>query len=620
MTRKRKVTDREHLLAQLQGGEPEDFLPQDDDYWQPGKRPSGPIPFDDGPLTGEGFKKVATYPYTDPEDGPLNQVLRYEHPKVPGVKLFRQRRRAGGERGLWMAEAGLIKVIYNWPDVVKRPDEIVHFCEGEKDADRLMKEGLLATTVAGQKWSPEAALALVDRDVVVLEDNDPKGRDHAQASFEALRGIAAQVRIVQLPGLPLKGDVSDWLDAGHTVDELKEIADATRPAGVEPSVFDWIEPEDAPKRDWLYPPHYIRKFVSLIVSTGGVGKSSLALVEALSLVSCRALLGVQPHGQYRVWYWNGEDPFDELQRRIAAATKHHELAPSDIAERLFVNSGRDLPIVIAEEIRREVVVNEAEVQEIIATIRERKIDVVIIDPFIACHRVGENDNAAIERVAKVWARVAEEGNCAVMLIHHSRKTGGESATVDDGRGASALLAAARNARVLNTMTEAEAKPAEIELSARRTYFRADVGKANLYRPATSADWYELTNIDLGNSPDTFVEDSDQVGVVAAWEYPTIEPMVLLPHQIETVHNHLRKGGPWRADHRVTTEPWVGAAIAEVLDIDITDDVKKRSVVDLVKAWIHSGSLKKYTGKDAGGRIRDYVKVGLPPPDIPAGAM
>ena len=72
--------------------------------------------------------------------------------------------------------------------------------------------------------------------------------------------------------------------------------------------------------------------------------------------------------------------------------------------------------------------------------------VVIVDPFVSCHRVNENDNSAIERVAKSWARVAEETNCSVMAAHHNRKTGSEGATVDDGRGASALRDAARTAR------------------------------------------------------------------------------------------------------------------------------------------------------------------------------
>jgi len=72
----------------------------------------------------------------------------------------------------------------------------------------------------------------------------------------------------------------------------------------------------------LYRPYYIRQFVSLTVSTGGVGKSSQLIVEALAMVSGKELLNTSTDGELlRVWYWNGEDPTEELQRRFAAAIK-----------------------------------------------------------------------------------------------------------------------------------------------------------------------------------------------------------------------------------------------------------------------------------------------------------
>lgn len=41
---------------------------------------------------------------------------------------------------------------------------------------------------------------------------------------EQLRGKVGEVRWLELPGLPDKGDVSDWLNAGHTVEELERLA------------------------------------------------------------------------------------------------------------------------------------------------------------------------------------------------------------------------------------------------------------------------------------------------------------------------------------------------------------------------------------------------------------
>ena len=139
-----------------------------------------------------------------------------------------------------------------------------------------------------------------------------------------------------------------WRDK-FRVDEPR--TDPPTPNGITATPFVWADPTTIPRRQWLYQPHYVRQFSSLDVSTGGVGKSSLVIVEALAMASDKPLLGVTPEGPLRVWYWNGEDPADELQRRVVAAMKHHQLTSDAIGDRLFIVSGRTMPIVIADEAR-----------------------------------------------------------------------------------------------------------------------------------------------------------------------------------------------------------------------------------------------------------------------------
>nr|MDQ3820087.1 AAA family ATPase [Acidobacteriota bacterium] len=102
----------------------------------------------------------------------------------------------------------------------------VFIVEGEKDCDYLASLGLLATTNAGGagKWRNEYNEALRDRHVIILPDNDDPGRKHAQTVASSLYGIAKSVRILELPDLPPKGDVSDWLDGGRTLEQLKTLA------------------------------------------------------------------------------------------------------------------------------------------------------------------------------------------------------------------------------------------------------------------------------------------------------------------------------------------------------------------------------------------------------------
>ena len=183
--------------------------------------------------------------------------------------------------------------------------------------------------------------------------------------------------------------------------------------------FNWTEAMALPPRQWLYGWHLIRRFVSATIAPGGVGKSSLIIADALAMVTGRKLVGTKPKGRFRVWLWNGEDPLEEIQRRVVAACLRYSIKPAD-QDGLFVDSGRDQPIIIAQQDRGGFTIAVPVVEAVIAAIRERGIDVMVIDPFVSSHRVSENDNGAIDAVAKTWADIANVTGCAVELVHHSR--------------------------------------------------------------------------------------------------------------------------------------------------------------------------------------------------------
>jgi putative DNA primase/helicase len=149
---------------------------------------------------------VATYDYTDLDGTVIYQVTRHD------PKDFRQRRPDGNDGWIW--SLGDKRVIYRWPEIAKYPDATVFVCEGEKDANRVAALGHCATTIAGDgQWTEDCVGALAGRDVVILEDNDNAGKEKALAAAMALHGKATTVRIVSLPDLAHKGDVSDWLDS-----------------------------------------------------------------------------------------------------------------------------------------------------------------------------------------------------------------------------------------------------------------------------------------------------------------------------------------------------------------------------------------------------------------------
>ncbi len=152
---------------------------------------------------------LATYGYTDEAGQLLFQAVRMD------PKGFKQRRPDGNGDWIWNLE-GVRTVLYRLPELVKRPAETVFICEGEKDVHSLEAMGLLATCnpMGAGKWRAEYSEALRGRSAVVLPDNDGPGRKHAAAVAASLLGVADSVRMVELPGLPAKGDVTDWRNAG----------------------------------------------------------------------------------------------------------------------------------------------------------------------------------------------------------------------------------------------------------------------------------------------------------------------------------------------------------------------------------------------------------------------
>jgi hypothetical protein len=152
---------------------------------------------------------AAIYPYRDAAGRLLYEVLRF----VPKAFACRRPDPAGWRWNLQAVE----RVLYRLPELlaaVARGAEIF-LTEGEKDADALAALGLEATTHAGGagKWRPEYNHPLRAARVVLLPDNDEPGRNHMLQVEQSLRPLAATVCRLDLPSLPDKGDVSDWIAA-----------------------------------------------------------------------------------------------------------------------------------------------------------------------------------------------------------------------------------------------------------------------------------------------------------------------------------------------------------------------------------------------------------------------
>lgn len=361
--------------------------------------------------------------------------------------------------------------------------------------------------------------------------------------------------------------------------------------------YNFVNPADIEPRRWIYGRSLIRKFVTVTVAPGGVGKSSLSIVEALAMVTGRPLLGKNVDEPLTVWMWNLEDPADELTRRIQAACEFYDIIGADLGGRLFVDSGRDQPLCIAVTNKNRTVIIKPVIEALEWEIQRRGIDVLIIDPFVSSHSVSENDNAAMDAVAKEWGKLADRTNTAIHLVHHTRKLGSDAeVTAESSRGGKALTDAAREVRAINRMSDDEG--AKFGIRNHRSFFRMYSDKANMAPPAEISDWYEVKDVMLTNG--------DHVGVVASWTPPDAFEGVSADDLLR-VQRRIHEG-EWRENVKATN--WAGFAVAEVLAIDAQATSGKARIKLLLKKWLENGALRIEIGKDEARRERQFVRVGV----------
>lgn len=372
------------------------------------------------------------YSYFDADGAEAYQVCRM-YPKS-----FRQRR-PDGRGGYIYKMDGVEPLPYNLPGIMKNPDQPVFVVEGEQCADALIEAGLVATTSHGGagKWLDAHAQHLVGRNVVVMPDNDEVGLRHANTVIVSLWGKANQIKRVDLPGLPDKGDVVDYLRE-HTLGELVEIVKGTPALTEAPQVSDdavadegAIERYQTMRRDAVFAMPPVEFLVDgLITDTGftmmygapGTGKSFIAIDVALSVAH-----GIEWQGQEvkpgPVLYIAGEG-IGGFAKRWKAWENHHG-----------VKDEPDLYLLPTAVNFRE----EEDIARLVATIEDigQRFSLVIVDT-VARAIAGAEENSSTDMGLFVAAcdEIKALTGGALLAVHHAGKDSSRGA-----RGSTALLGA-----------------------------------------------------------------------------------------------------------------------------------------------------------------------------------
>jgi hypothetical protein len=354
------------------------------------------------------------------------QKVRYRKGHEP---RFRLRHLDKGGDWRWGSGGANTDVLYRRDEIEEAiaNDRIILVVEGEKDVDNAWRIGMLATCNSGgasepdkkPKWKREHSEQLRGADIVVIPDHDAAGYAHAEATCRLSVGIAKRVRKLVLaehwPNVPKGGDVSDWLDAGHTREELDTLIeqapdyapgttsepgdDARVNGGQGPSLalpltyFDDLSDNPAQK-PWVTKNVLARGELSSWIAPPGKGKSSLLVEIAIHAAAPKDWRG------YRVKQRTGVVIFaferaDLTKRRLVAHRRRDGL--------------RDLPIAVTGKIINLLAPTCADIM--LATIREAEehmrceVGLIIVDTFAKGIAAGDGDEDKARDQNKVHANL-----------------------------------------------------------------------------------------------------------------------------------------------------------------------------------------------------------------------
>lgn len=367
---------------------------------------------------------IAAYDYTDETGNLLFQAVRTE------PKGFFQRRVENGKEITNLTGVRLIP--YNLPEIIKNANRAVFICEGEKDVETLRAKGLVATCnpMGAGKWRDEYSEFFKDRNCYVVPDNDDAGRKHAEAVARSLDGKAKEIRIVNLPDLPEKGDVSDFLE-NHSVEDLKKIVksapawtltnepESDLPASRKVSTFTFATLDDLlnePEEEVSYVWENTLPFggFSICSAKPKVGKSTVVRNLAVKIPRGEPFLGRGTH--------KGKVLYLCLEEKRGEIAKHF---------RKMNASGADILIYTGAT-------PENALEAVAAAIAEHEPVFVVIDPLSRVLRVRDfNDYGGMARGLEPFVDLARKTHTHILAVHHDGK--GERAGGDALLGSTALF-------------------------------------------------------------------------------------------------------------------------------------------------------------------------------------
>lgn len=364
------------------------------------------------------------YDYEDEQGELLFQVVRR-----PGPKFLQRRPQVGG--GYTYKLGDVRQVPYRLKQLLAAPsDEVVFIVEGEKDVDNLRACGLQATCNSGgaKKWRPHHASHLIGRNVVILPDNDPAGFAHAEVVQKSLTGIAKSMKKIKLPGLPLKGDVSDWLADGGTREQLEALCRQAREVMLSDGPMQAVSLLDVMAQEPKAWPHVMSPYFPCGVATllgghGGLGKSMLGLVLAAHVAAGSAWGPFEIERQGKVVFLSFEDGAHVLRCRLRRIIDCYGLQLPAVMENLIILDGSDADTELAIEKAGGI-----EFTPLASVVKQAVAGAcfVVVDNATDTFGGNEISRRQVRQFVRYFSQLAKANDSAVVLLAHVDKQAAKS--------------------------------------------------------------------------------------------------------------------------------------------------------------------------------------------------
>lgn len=348
---------------------------------------------------------------------------------------------------------------------------------------------------------------------------------------------------------------------------LRDYANANRVTSVAPAA-------DLPPVEWLLKHVHACRYVGVTAGRGGLNKTQLSLVEAVSIATGVDLLEYGGVRKSKVLLFNKEESRLDVLKRLRAivlhfreklSLRHEQIDGFDFHGNLVVVSGRSLPLSLGGDERGDWTIDGEAFQAVGRLISDTGARLVVIDPLLLFHGLNENDNMQMGTLTTAFGQMAEDLDIAIEIIAHTRK-GGEAGDIDNVRGASALIAHARRGRVLTRMSTKEAATLGVPVADAGYYFRIDNGKANLLPPAAKARWFRSLTIKLDN--EALGRPADSYGVPECFvPRPVLDTITY--EQVSAIYAAAgRDACHCRAHYKFGVSGWFGNSVASALGFEM----------------------------------------------------